>query len=430
MMEFLTFRRPSLPAAIAERHIICHYSRTNMEPKTNTSTSNRRGVLIFTTACCGLFAFIQMMSAQEWTQASAPSNYWQCVASSADGTLLAAGINPGKIFISTNSGATWQASGSPSANWYSLAASADGQKLIAGISSGPIYISTNSGTTWTQNTNLPFGDWRGIACSADGKKLAAAIWNGRIYTSANGGASWTTNALPPAAWVSLVSSADGNTLAVGIAPSTHPFVLASTNSGETWISNSLPFYCGGVAISADGRKLVAAVLGGGIYASTNSGNKWFLTGAPARSWRSVAGSADGSMILAVENTGSSGQIYTSTNSGTTWISNNVAGHVWNAGVISADGGNMVAVAANIGFATGPIYFSQTVSAPKLNLRPSDIQVALAWLIPSAHFVLQRSSSLASWSDVTSRPILNLTNLHNEITLPSTNSRGFYRLVIP
>lgn len=381
------------------------------------------GLIIF----CSLIMAVNLVFAQTWAPTSAPSNYWQCVASSADGTLLVAGANPGGIYISTNSGTTWQSSGAPSQRWFALASSFDGKKLIAGVSGGFIYTSTNSGITWTHNTNAPNADWRGIASSADGERLAAAAWNGRIYTSTNSGATWITNAAPIAAWAPMASSADGNTLAVGIIPSSHPFVYSSTNAGISWVSNGLPFYCEGVAASADGVKLVASVLGGGIYASTNSGNTWALTGAPDLSWRSVASSADGSGLIAVANYGSSGQIYTSTDSGVTWVSNNVASQAWNSAAVSADGCKAVAVAANVGFSTGPVYTAQTTPVPQLNPAMSNNNLILSWTLPSTNFVAQQSSDLSSWTDLTNTPALNFINLQEQLTLVPVNC-SFFRLV--
>ena len=53
-----------------------------------------------------------------------------------------------------------------------------------------------------------------------------------------------------------------------------------------------------VACSADGSKLVAAVFGGLIYTSTNSGSTWVAASAPTNFWWSVASSADGTRLFA------------------------------------------------------------------------------------------------------------------------------------
>ena len=50
--------------------------------------------------------------AQNWMLTSAPTNYWQAIAASADGTKLAAvtgGKVPGPIYLSKDTGSTWTA---------------------------------------------------------------------------------------------------------------------------------------------------------------------------------------------------------------------------------------------------------------------------------------------------------------------------------
>jgi photosystem II stability/assembly factor-like uncharacterized protein len=64
-----------------------------------------------------------------------------------------------------------------------------------------------------------------------------------------------------------------------------------------------------VASSSDGTKLVAAISGGAIYTSSDSGVTWTKTGAPAGYWSSVASSSNGTKLVAVV---SYGCIYTST----------------------------------------------------------------------------------------------------------------------
>jgi hypothetical protein len=45
-------------------------------------------------------------------------------------------------------------------------------------------------------------------------------------------------------------------------------------------------------------------------------------------------------------------------------------------------------------------------------------------------VMQQSSDLTLWSDVTNTPELNLDNLQNEVILTPSNDSGFYRLKTP
>jgi hypothetical protein len=81
-------------------------------------------------------------------------------ASSTDGAKLVAAVyqddedNPGAIYTSTNSGMTWKAPAAPTDFWICLASSADGTKLVAadsGAGDGLIYSSTNFGKTWQRD---------------------------------------------------------------------------------------------------------------------------------------------------------------------------------------------------------------------------------------------------------------------------------------
>ncbi len=97
-------------------------------------------------------------------------------------------------------------------------------------------------------------------------------------------------------------------------------------------------------MSADGSKLVAATIGGGIYTSTNFGNTWISSSAPLINWFGVASSADGTRMAAAASTlgGSEGGIYTSTDGGATWNPSAVASLNWVSLACSADGGILAA----------------------------------------------------------------------------------------
>jgi cysteine-rich repeat protein len=131
------------------------------------------------------------------------------IASSSDGTMLAAVVSNGQIYTSTDSGVTWTARESARA-WRWITSSSDGTKLAAVVSNGQIFTSTDSGVTWTPTESNR--SWLAISSSADGTKLAAAVQNGRIYTSTDSGASWTPieNARD---WRSIALSSDGTKFA-------------------------------------------------------------------------------------------------------------------------------------------------------------------------------------------------------------------------
>jgi hypothetical protein len=110
------------------------------------------------------------------------------VASSQDGSKLAAAERFGKIYTSSDSGLSWTAR-TPDGGFNSLAMSSDGNTVVAvqPVSSDPlggqIYISTDGGVTWALRQKAKA--WRGVAVSADGNRIVAAVNNGGIYTSAS-----------------------------------------------------------------------------------------------------------------------------------------------------------------------------------------------------------------------------------------------------
>ena len=99
-----------------------------------------------------------------------------------------------------------------------------------------------------------------------------------------------------------------------------------------------------IAGSTDGSKLVAAAWGGKIYTSSDAGANWTEhPGAGDRNWLAVASSADGNKLAALYDWG--GYIFTSSDAGANWTARGVPGsHNWTAIASSADGNRLVAVA--------------------------------------------------------------------------------------
>ena len=291
----------------------------------------------------------------------------------------------------------WTLQSLPAATWFAVTVSADGREWLAAANldsshtgPGPLYISPNYGTTWVSN-NLPLQEWVSVAVSADGKTLAAAArgilganlnYTGPIYTSTNYGVPWRSINLTNQIWSSI-------------------------------------------ACSADGSKLMAVALNGPVYVSTNSGTVWTPASSPiATNWLSVAASADGTKFTA-EAFG--GNIYTTTNLGVSWMLDNAPNTNWAGVTLSADGNKMATVVFG-----GGIYTAQFMPAPQLSLMPTNGSLGISWIIPSANFVLQQSSDLATtnWSLVSNAPVLNLTNLQNQLALPLPAGNAFYRLKTP
>ena len=403
-----------------------------------------------------ILMMVNCILAQTWTTTSAPNIYCNLIASSADGTKLAltsaqVDFHPfitydSAIFVSTNSGSNWtQTSASTNEAWIGIASSVDGAKLIA-VSGygGSIYVSADSGTTWTM-TSAPKTNWFAVASSADGNKLVATISQGygfgsvgRIYFSTNSGTAWTQSSSPDANWYSVASSADGTKLVAAgdggaiETPSGIGWIYTSTNSGATWMQT-----CGpsnnwiAVASSADGNKLAAAAVEdfqnnlttGEIYISTNSGNTWTQANVANENWASIVSSADGTKLAALA--GASGRVYVSTNSGVVWTLANAPSVSWESAALSADGNKLAAVVSG-----GLISTVYSTPSPQLNLAPTNNNLMLFWLVPSTNFMIQQSSDLQNWMNITITPLLNLTNLQEQVILSPTNGHTFYRLKTP
>jgi len=376
-----------------------------------------------------LFAAVQVVSAQTWTQTMAPSNHWVSIASSADGSSLVAAFANGWIYTSTDSGNTWTKTSAPSNDWTSVASSADGIKLVATAYNGTNCASTNGGTTWQTNSAFGVLGSRYIASSADGSTLLGSEGAGPVFTSTNSGLTWNTYLYDIAR---VVCPADGSMLVAG---NNVGGIYTSTNSGANWVLIGTlggRAYVFSLAASASGNNLAAIGTPFGevetdneVFTSTNSGYTWTSNSLPVNSgWEDVASSADGSKLVVV---GQTGLIYTSTDFGTTWVSNNAPQLKWQSVASSADGSKLFAVVNG-----GGIWTSQTIPATKLYLSITNgLQYSwLSWTWSSTNYVLQQCSDLQSWAYVTNTPVLNISTLQYEVALPMTNACGFYRLATP
>jgi photosystem II stability/assembly factor-like uncharacterized protein len=370
------------------------------------------------------------------------------VASSADGSKLVAaalyipGRIVGGIYTSTNSGSSWTPNNVPDAAWYYVGSSADGAKLVTVNVNGVIYISTNSGAIWTLATNLPALNQPGtsIVSSADGNKLIVAYPEG-VFRSVDSGTTWISNSVSTnyLHWLFLASSADASKMA---AADNYGYIYTSTNSGANWLQTSAPLgNWQGIASSVDGNRLVAVAgpdYAGPIYTSTNAGVTWMSNNVTSHRWTSISSSADGSILVAAATDyGIGAPIYISTNSGADWTLDAVSNH-WGFVASSADGTKLVAAIGNEGvydgtevsIADGTIYTSEITLSPQMNITAANGNLTVSWVVPATNFVLQQSSNLTSWADMTNRPVLNLTNLQDEVTLSPQANSVFYRLETP
>lgn len=120
-------------------------------------------------------------------------------------------------------------------------------------------------------------------------------------------------------------------------------IWTSTNAGQTWRQSTAPadnWYS--VASSANGTNVVAVALDGSIWTSTNSGTTWISrTNVPNAYWFSVASSCSGTNLFAADDEGG---IWASTNSGVSWAPTTAPNEYWESVALSSDGTKVVAVA--------------------------------------------------------------------------------------
>jgi hypothetical protein len=234
------------------------------------------------------------------------------------------------------------------------------------------------------------------------------------------------------AFTLVSASADGRTLAYVDTHDDLPPSAIETTPASVWAPHAIAganTLWTAVAMSADGTRIAATGsnayvngnLGGFLFSSSNSGataNSDFTT---VTKWTSITCSADGMRLVAVAG---SGEIYTSVDAGTNWSAVDAPKANWSGVASSADGTKLVAVASG-----GGIYTLQATPAPTLNVISSTTNLLLSWIVPSQKFVLQQSSDLTahSWTNVPGSPVLNFTNLHNEVIVPPPTGSVFYRL---
>jgi hypothetical protein len=141
--------------------------------------------------------------------------------------------------------------------WTGIASSADGSKLAAVAEIGQIYTSVNFGTNWTPQGAV--GNWGAVVSSADGNDLVAAAFNvsgtgGHLATSVDGGQTWANHGTN-LYWAAVASSADGTKILAAVLGGQ---LYVSTDSGSTLTATASTDRWSCVACSTDGAKLIAA----------------------------------------------------------------------------------------------------------------------------------------------------------------------------
>ncbi len=252
-----------------------------------------------------------MAAGTNWTPLGAASEWWFAEASGDGNTLVAlsdptiSGTN--LVALSRDRGATWTnpASLPIGVGWTSAAISGNGDTIVLTGVNQPLFISGDGGAHWSAAEAALA--WQRAAVSADGMRIAAADKYGSIHISTDAGVSWTVRsplAFPAAnAWDAVSMSSDGMTLLALTSGDYQPYV--SMDGGVTWSALGFRGYLYGADVSADGRTMVIIDLAGVAQISTDAGLTWTdlyrPSGTATYTWPGVAVSADGKTIaLAVQ----------------------------------------------------------------------------------------------------------------------------------
>lgn len=298
---------------------------------------------------------------QNWTLSNAGDENFKSIASSPDGTVMAAaysGANGDGVAISQSSGKTWSSVSNPNTfTWQAITVSPNDESLALAALDEPIYISTNLGTSWTQTTSGS-GNWTGLASTGSGNNFVALAYGYGIYT--NSGTAWVGSYAYSGNnnWTAVSLASGGSEL---VAANSGVGIFASVNTAGTWTEiNSTGNAWSCVACSAAGNRMIAGVSGGGLYLSSNSGSSFTEVASlpTSAAWSGVASSSDGSKLEAVA---AGGYIYSSADWGATWATNTPQA-IWTC-IASSSSGSVLAAGINTNSASGAngIYSSQATS---------------------------------------------------------------------
>lgn len=275
-----------------------------------------------------------------WTPIG-PSKLWTSLESSADGMhlySLALTDTGWGLHASHDGGFTWTLVDDQH-QWMTVNVSADGFGLYGTTEDGGVFMSADGGLTWTA---LPYGPYKPLSLkSLGGDRLVLIPTNGPIAISDDAGTTWNMDG-PFTTWADVAVSADGKTVvAAGTAVTLNGsnWIYVSTDGGITWETRSDFEQWRSIAVSADGRTLLASTSAHGLRISHDTGMSWMR--AIHSSWDTVRASADGRKLAAMPYYGS---IAVSSDGGETWTifapedSRDLLGFT-----LSPDGDRMVAV---------------------------------------------------------------------------------------
>lgn len=287
----------------------------------NPIATNSSGSIVYAASNLGVMRSID--AGASWTTALPTATAWSGLATTPDGQIVVAVAPDGTMQRSVNQGAAWAPMAAIGTGVERIGMSSDGQVILAArdFAGGAVHLSTDGGASFGLVPGLPAGgNWVSAAVSADGLKMVASqngtVVNGKTVLSIDGGTSWTT-LTTPLGMHEVALSADGATL-VGIThrnSGSDNTVYVSKDDGVTWVARlTLPLANEGnllrVAVSSDGKTILATTFDGKSWVSFNGGTNWGDNNLNGY-WYGAAVSRDGTRIYLGDQYAST-RIYTAT----------------------------------------------------------------------------------------------------------------------
>jgi photosystem II stability/assembly factor-like uncharacterized protein len=195
-----------------------------------------------------------------------------------------AGNNSGPFLfnISYNSGNTWSVFTSSPHGLSSFDASHDYKVMtLVGLSGASrLYVTHNSGVTWFEAGTEVLTEWGDISISYDGQYMLARRPRaaGAVVASSDSGISWRTLSLPNPGFISWVVpevSKNGDIQFIG--DSNGADIYRSTDYGDSWVrvlNRPVSDTWNSIRISDNNKYVLASSNGAPIYRSKDSGINW------------------------------------------------------------------------------------------------------------------------------------------------------------